>query len=891
VRATDGSYGSAVGVSSHTATSSYTYAPVLLMRVGPPGDEAIHLYSTYVDPSAGDTIACWRSVDDGATWTLQTADTGIVFTTTLGIRWLAGCYLPGGEVALFISYEDGTSTVARQFRSSDNGMSFTPVAASQSGRCVWSCVFAGGLAHVLYTRNDSGAKTNIVRLGSAQNPWADESDRLDSDVAADFVAGGCLVAESTGRIWARVCGENTNDVAVYRSDDYGASWTDAGSHDHANNFGPSFQSGVEVRGQTILYSTTYDGNAGTIDGDLFEVVYGGLTDATLSSIVALPNISWWPMQRLDQDGFSTTGDTGTPTRTLTDDYQETICTAGNAAQDARTVAVSTANHAVAARVVMRTMSGTGTIRVDAGATDVQVDVTSTQIRAYEVGSTAPSYTDHNASGGFIDIILAVRSADGRAVVLYRDFDRAERRSYTQLTTLSGLTTGTGIAVLYLLTSDPGTTRWKAVQAGVGQSFGGGMLDGVDRPDDLDGIPVAVTGWSYLGGGVFARADGGPFVVDGSSYTLPVTAKNPKAAVLPQVVPSPTNGLVTSSGGAATLRFTADAAAGSLSAYAPPGLWAVLLDGLVGIGDVDVYDDASGSVLGSFARIPWMYEMAGGVVRTDTTGPATAPDAYVRSNELAGWYLETANGKVRRIRGNTDGHFDGTDTGHGCTLFLDGFDGSETARGSGYLYPRRILFLLYGRGVRAMSQLRLVCASHTAFDAKHVGLVAAGPVQVMGRACDRTLSVSVEDGASLSVLPDGSTVRSALQSTRRRYEFGIGLDSHVDVSNVYLDMASLPDHVTVSAHASAKPAATRFATPLSVEGMYEQLDGRPFVFLPVIPRDTGTGNRAIAHVWNQALMAVYGRLVNTSRRTMVGGRRGVTGGAMWRSSTIAINEER
>lgn len=883
-RAVDGTWGSAVEMYSVTMESTPSYAPVLLMWHGPPTRRALLLFGTYVDPREGATVACWRSTDEGATWTLQTGDVGIT-VPAVGIRWLAGTSMSGTYMLLFTTQDSGSSSLVKQFESRDGGITMAQVGDNTASSVVWSVANVAGIAVVAHNR---GGNAKVVRISSSRRSWADEESEI-SISGMDYVAGMAILASPTGKLWLRIAGVGgASDGAVYTSTDNAATWTLEGTYDHAANFGPGISSACVLRGQQVVLHNQYDPSGPSVNGQLMEVAYGGIADVTLSSALSFPSVRYVPVQRLDEDGW-VTSDTLTPSRTLGADYSQIECPIATTAQDSRTIGASSAEYSLAARVVARSFAGIITLRFQAATTIVDVDLLPTQVRAYESGTTAPAYTTTHENNEFLDICVAVRSSDGTAAVYVRVEDGATDRAYTQLATLSGMASGgSGLALIRVLTPASGTARIRSVSAGVESSYGGGLTNGIDRPDDLEGIPIAATGYSYIGEGVHARSTGGPYPVDGTIYSVPVTSANPKASVLPQSNPSPSSGLVTSSGDACTLRFTGDYAAGTAQTLAPPGAWVAYLDGLVGVGDVTVYDTASGASIGSFSRPSIEYELQGSVLRVTTMGASTPPDAYVHIDEMAGWYFESANGKVRRIRSNTDGSFDGTDSGHAVTLFLDDFDGTESSVGTGYLYPSRMLIVIYQRGVRRMDQLRLELAAHTAFDGKQVGLVASGPLQLMGRGVDKTQSVSLEDGQTVTTLDDGTRSASGAASMRRRWEFGIGLDSVVDLRDVLEDMSTLPDHVDISDHASAKPAGTRHATPLSVQGLYSAAQRDPLVFLPSVARDDGAGDRAVCHIWRDCEGATYGRLMNSTRRTLTLGRQGRNG--MWRSSNIAIEEE-
>lgn len=465
------------------------------------------------------------------------------------------------------------------------------------------------------------------------------------------------------------------------------------------------------------------------------------------------------------------------------------------------------------------------------------------------------------------------------------------RAYTELTTITGMATGSALDnIIVTHTTGTGVTGYDLHLLTIGYAQKGsadGVLDGIDRPGDLDGIPLSATSFSYVGGGVAVRATGGPFVVDSSAWTVPVEGQHPKRETLPQVHPSPTSGLVTSSGGACTLRYTIATSGLDANTYARAGAFGVFLDGLYGIGNGTIYDGTTS--LGTISRGTLDYQLVGGIVRPQPSG-SNAPEVWVSENELAGWQFETADGQVRTIRTNTEGFLGISPSGVTAHLYLESFDNSEDDSGQGYIYPSRMLLIVDAQGTETFDQLVLTFDAHTAFSEKRVGLVAAGPIFPLGRGVDANIGLNLEGGAALQTQPLGTRHRLLAQPLRRRMEVAIGNLSHVDSGAlVYNDITQEPDYVRLSAHASARPAASRHGTPQAVRALYERAGRSPVVFLPTIPQAPASGDRLTQYLWRHTEGAIYGRLVSDFRKTMLQGRGGLRR-AGWRTTPLAIEEE-
>lgn len=898
-RSTAGVWSSASLVASY-ASSTYTWSGIALC-VDPTdtgtGVEPLLMYTQWVTArSGGTTIACFRSTDGGSTWTLQNADCCGAITTTAGIRVLCADRR-AGEVVLCATLEAGTSSAARQYLSADGGYTFELIYGPTARSTIWDIAGTPGGWLIVAVEYDSTNDRYAVRRGSlGRSLFLAQTASPDVEDVCDHYAGACFAQTADGRVVLLVSGTSTtgsaagHSVVDYVTTDYGSTWTEATRHGWGPNEYPGLLRAAEVRGQLIIVSTQHTVAATSYDGRLYEERRGGASDATVTQDAAATDLVWWPHKTLTDDGWTIT-DTGTVTRTRSRTLGELIEVAAASSSVSTRSYAGPAEIVAAGRWVARCVSGSNlTLIIKGGALAIAIDLTTTQIRAYEDGTGPGSWTDHGAGSSYLDIHAIIDPDIGEASVWYRTYTNGSEREYTLLETITGATTGTGTA--YLSVEVGASTDAYVLLACAGQSGTLGAIgaDGLTSPAELDGIRLSSTRYTYLGAGLSVTARGGPMVIDGSTWTIPITSTYRKAAMLPHVEPSPRRPWRSSSGAAQTIRLTPDYMQGGTS-YLTSQLIGVYLDGLVGVGQIGIYDTSAGSVVQTIdLRTAFSYELSGHVVRPAMSG-AAAEGPWLQPHEAAGWYFVDAGGKARRVRSNSGGSLESgaTETTARAALELEDIDGTETASGTGYLFPSRAMVHLHVQAWTALEQLRLVLSAHTEFSYKQIGILAAGPVHVIGRGFDRQMGLEVAPGQDVVTLPDGSRYAVSRRSRRRRLEVAVA-DSHVDIADVWSAGAS-PDYVIISDASGAHPAAARHGAPVLLEGALDAADGAPIVLLPRITYDsTGQSNkRAFVSIFRRCDGAIYGRVVNSYRRTQV--PMGVTMRSDgWRVSTITVEEE-
>lgn len=869
-RGIDGVWSSSSTLATWSNSSSFASAGVALVQT----PYEILAYTMGLSGRGGDSVQMLASKDSGATWVLQSSNVGIDVPAT-GVSWLVAVYIPGDQIVLWAT-DNAATKVVKQVVSYDRGASFDDTVSTTTG-WVFDAVFARGA--VVVARNVQG-NAELVSIGSGEQSHSTAT--VSVQVEAVAVGGGSLVVEPTEVVWARLGGIEASTTGVYvtQSTDGGVTWETLGEHTHALS-GPAYLAGTYSRGEQVCVVGGHDGT--TRDGRAVLYCYGGLGDLTLTDSTPLMAVHWGPVQTLESDLFAPADSGGTATRTLLADREEWFTDASTTASAPRLITVSTTADTLWAKVRLLVVSGTAVIRLDlgSGAGDIEVRLTSTAINVNN--APAPPPTTYTAAE-FIEVVIGYRALDGTGFAAWSaDPPDDGVREYTEITGLPTLTITSGVPSIDLGALPDSSVQWLMVAAG--EAFGGSVLfDGLDRPEDLAGVPLSSEGVAYIGSGLSVRGSG-RFGVGPDSYELSMTAPGPKPATLPQVEASPRKGLVTDSGDEIVLRYTLCPEVAGVATLMPPGAFGVYLAGLHGVGDVLIRNGAS-ETLGLFIRPSIDYTLSGSTLQTSSVSDKGS--LWVYEHELAGWYFEDDNGVARRIKGNTEGMLDiSSDHGHIATIELEDVDGTEAATGTGRLYPDRLLFLIYHRGDSpTLTEINLTMSAHTAFDRKEVGLVAAGPVHIMGRGIDYTDSATIEGGAGITRLEDGSSARSSRAPVRQRWEYQIGVDSVVDITDVRRTTHA-PDAVSLGATLDA----SRHGTPLSVQGLYRRLDGQPFVFLPTIPYDTtpDTGRGAVAATpWRDCFNASYGRIVGTSRRSNTLGDTNSRG--MMRSSTMTIEEE-
>jgi len=885
-----------------TTQTALLAGPVCGVCVVPDG--ALHAYVVATnDGGTTFTIDCYRSEDEGVSWLLQRRE---VDTGRVGGRWATGdTILPvrlrvasGAGTVLIMLTEESANVYTKQFFSSDGGFTFKYVNQT------------GGTGAAERRTNDlrwvAGAYLAIVSLSSGAEVRAFVSGTPQSDIlAADGFtvtasgsteAGSCVVWDGVGYPIVFL-----EEFAVPRwSTDWGETWigsTTAYGIRMSSTVGVCNAAAAVCRGQVIMVCNRWDGAAP--DDGIYEVRFGGVSAVTFGAEINGWSYAYTPLNTLNAAGW-TDSDTGAPTRTRSDRYGvNVVCGAGDTANNNRDITLTTAGVSGYFQAIARVNSSTNLtapirfgFRVpDAG---IYVELSTTQIRAYDETGAAPSWTSTGfAAGSYVQIVAVIDAGNTRARVWYRELSieaPGYERGWTALSAITGIADpGNDVRSRVRVGSDTDADILSlAVQYRVGESL---LSNGIAWSEH-SGIPLSAQTPSWAVGGASVSAINGPAVRDGTSYSIPASSPYTKRNLLPDYAPSPRVVWRSTATAAQDLRFTVDPdqEAAALVGSDAVGIY---LTGLVGCGSFDLYNAGS-----SVASVDLRTAFAGSrlsstspTVRPTVTGGAVA-GPWVAEGELVGGAIEFGSGDVRRITANTSGSLrSGPEIEHRCVITVEGIDGTESTSGTMYVHPPRALVIWYLRGSTNVNQIRLVFDSGDALGPdgyREIGTICAGPIRVLGRGWDRQTAHVTDSGRELVDHPDRSRSYVERGPMRRRAEVAI-VGSAWDVTQIR--RTSTADYVVVSDHASAVPSGTRYGDPLGIEGLFREWQAKPLVFLPSVPIETGSGAAVVAYtIGGWARDAIYGRIVSESiRREHAGvGAPGVS--EMYRIATLAVEEE-
>lgn len=816
-----------------------------------------------------------------------------------------------GTGLMLVSWDVAGTYTTLQYFSSDGGATWAAaVGAGLSDSVVHDLVFVGGLfVAIVDNRSLTPDQWQVYRTGQAsQDVFASTAVALTAGSPLPTDEGGaCLVADERGRIVAYVTDDTTEAIGGYVSEDYGASFDlpAFGSLPLDGSGGTAVVAGAGLagllhRGTAVLVSSAWDGAA--VSGGLYELRCGGAASVTMSTDIDGWKYFYIPTDDLVDFGWAAT-DTGAPTITRSEDTgQSIVCGAGDTASRRYTEALAAASYSGWFAACVRVTAGTATLNFRAPGAGVLVEVTSTQIRAYDETGAAGSWTSHGASAAteYVEVLACVNEPDAQAAVWWRVVDRqapAESRAYTELATLTSLGAA-GNDARHWISATVSTTvhvLWAGVQYADATYP---LISAGQEAEDLAPLLLSAAGPTYAGAGASLRAIGGTSYPDGETYTSDVTSVYARGNIDPRVEPSPrrpwrSSGSTSSPlSSTTTFRHTLDpsgGATGSLSGSDVIGIW---LDRLVGVPEVRI-EDAGGIIATLDLRQAITYQREGSTVRPTSAAGTAVQRPWVAPDELAGGYVQFATGDIRRISHNTAGAL--TDTGtpgeHRCTIWVEGVDGTEGASGSGYIWPPRTLILWYQRGSQASIlsyiDVRLLSTSAIGPEGyREIGVCAIGRVEFLGLGVDRTMSVAPDSGFDIETMPDRSTVRTERGPVQRTVEIAI-VDTWRDVQQVRGSGVS-PDYVVASEHASAYPAAARHPDPFVLEGLAREVDGSPVVWLPRVPVESGSGSAFATYWYGWGYGAVYGYLSHGRRDQLAVGQVLVNDG--YRMNTVTITEE-
>jgi len=921
-------------------TNSATGHPLHSCIVKLPGDRLLLLASWDELASSGVQVRAWLSVDDGATWTLQTEAClpAYIDTTTTTVRRLRAAYY-GGQVLLVLAVRVPTVTVPDtlwQYASIDDGMSFTLVEAV-SGTDAAS-VHTGG-AHDVYAIPDVGF--GVVYCGSSRTAWGANSETLSKRIGSAFsrwtdvdpVQVGLLAPASTLSVGnqlsddTELCASVDDDGQVYafapnsgnssrvrpaRSTD-GATWSVLGqalnlvhSVDYAGERPASmtcaWYAGACHLVHAVDSTTTYDAQLG-------DAVLAGYTAATLPMLPAVQSggdysagsyNTWAPYWDPSVIGWTTTT-VGAPTTTLTGGAMQISAGLAEVRRYTHTRTVPlTVGHTVQALWEVDCDSGTAS-DVDLEASDgtntykLRVRVTTTQVLAIDLqtGATLMTYARTASEYVHIRAWLTHAGSTAKATVWVDEVDGPYGilRGYIRM--LNGASLGTFGATaaaqsVKLGQTGQGVSNWRycAVQYSSQMS----SPQGLSIPTDLNGRDYSTRALT-LSQGLRVRAVGGPSAL-ADTWTIAARYGHGIDA-LASTSPSVTWQSV-GTASAQVFVWETDASAANISPLMGPvgalylggtNFRTATLEGRNAFGvwvSIGTWDASAGQ-----AGLKWTRR--GNTIYPDTT--ASTGTYWYPHGMLDGarFTFDTAAGPVRAIQYQTEGAWTNAATKHArATLYgdvsavaLSGTAGAFLATGG----------LLVWNNDPSYSAYRLtIPVQQVAEDHYEIGVVIIGHLAVFGRRYSWGRTLTSEPNVELRTGANGRRTSQVLGPTRRAVEFG--WTDAADQSAFGVDQTTTtPDYFLASSTGTPEAAAAKMDGPALMRGIVEHLEGAstPIVYCAYLPRVALGTTQMVVH----PDLHLYGRIVSdVSIETVQGAEwNGVgTTGEMVRTSNIRIEEE-
>lgn len=809
-----------------------------------------------------------RSTDDGETWAIHSM--GALRWSTTAPRVLRATVTKGQVIALYASIGTTTGTRVSSWTSID-GAIWTPrdvaLGASVDGLVVWDARTIRGTVWLVVEYGSGGSSTGLG--------YVDVDPTVGIDTAAitlvlalgtdeDWIAGGAIAEDPASDTGLYILAAPTGSIWRVRSDeDRLASPLDGGSGQVA--------AGQIAWWRGALCSVSTRRETATISGDCIEVRIGGQSDLT------------W-MRDLDRYGDDTppTGWTaidsginnvwpngdlggGTVTRSYARATGQRIQT------DASVTAVHGPSYGTPRRMVImgwRLRVAAGTARVSLAATDgssswsVTVDITGTQIRAYDATGTASSYTPH---GGDAAEYMTIHAA----LYVYADGGSASARVYwsTGGETYPRQTTGRLLVSGISSTAASTTTRSQLrvqpssdvytlwVWAGSRQRLSPYQLPSQGQPYDVAGVPLSGGSVRYLADGLRARVTGVPVAVDGVEHDVYITGPRPREAIDPFRAPSPRQVWRMPADVDQVIRLTP--AEGATQRHTHTAAWVLYLAGLRSVPSIQIEGGTIATTTRDL-RTAVEYEEEGWTVRPATTGSRVLGQ-WVGEGDLVGSAFELSDGTVRTITANSAGALtSGTVSEHRAVITLDGTAAGTS--GTGYIWPREVAIQLQHATLTPHDAEYVITIPDTVDTVtgetyREIGILALGPAHLLGIAPDRTMAWEARLGDDLAEQVDGSVSVISRRPPVDRVEFAWVASPH-EVTDMHgpRSSASSPDYVTTSW--LEEPSGV--ADPVEAVRSMVRTHGRHPLILASLPAtDPDDGVTVIGPVpWRQGVYLVH-----------------------------------
>lgn len=853
IRAADGTWGTA---SNPTGIDTALGIAVVGGRNGD-----VYLYTVVPRRGSGSsgaeyTIQVMRY--DGTSWTVQSED-ALVAGAELGsdVRRICVARAPDGETMLFVTQDTGTNSEVRQFWS-PKGIVFYERGEVRARMTVWDAVHAQQAFHILTSQQDDGTDDPLVyrRAGASGTELSNTTAvEISSDWDHDY--GAAIDADADGTLYVAGC-TLSSGVVGYRSIDGGTTWGDFGASGGVGG-GPtianSTAASTERPDQIAMRIVRREAIAvlrASSDDFLIEATFGGDMDVTVAPDIDRGSDSaWLPLVLLKSSGYTAVADSGgTPTRILSPTLGELCtCAAGVTANYYRSSGTSSTQTCAGMDAIVRVTtdnSGAGGISLKLGNNDqtCRCDITTTGIRIYKNGGSAPSYTNHGASEYLWLRLVIARSGVNQATarVYYRPYT-PERPWTTSELSVAMVLAGSG-------SNEAGITVHPESSAYIR------MLKHYDARRDLTAARTGVTGptdlapvyigpsLSYLTGEVYARVVRGVPLIDGVTHTATRTSVYAADNMLPLKVPSPQQEW-RSADASSSQTFTIT--------LTHPDRAPLIGMALLNLRNVTAWTwvakNAAGTQVGAgtgTVDLDLSYDSVGTNSVVGAYSGADVQGRWFRDNELVGCTFELASGQVRTVTGNTSGTLASGSTAaeHRAVLYLDGANDGASA-GAGLLHLRNIVKVALIDDEVATVEIAL--SGDSTGDDIRCGCMMVGRFYALPRVPDLSNVSAIDSGVNVTTLSDGRRYSAREANDRRRLELSwVGSwhemrqalnDTEPNVSTGAARGAVSPDYI-VHAEDGGVPVGDRWALPLVLEGIYTRAAGEVVYWVPRYVQDDG-----------------------------------------------------
>jgi hypothetical protein len=778
----------------------------------------------YVGDADGHSI--YFSDDEGDTWATYARNVLLTAPSGATPHRMRMAYLPGGEVVLIWTADDGAGTKLSQYVSTDLGTSFTLVGS------VWTSI--GGDPELLVTRTGTvllfTIASNLPYCRSVASPF----DSLE-DATAVAIDGSQTVSEITGYVdfdnvvyaIARSYSGNADQVLIWRSKDEGATWEkfDHGilqTHD-ASTYPTTFTAVPSVGSGWLVHQWV---GAGDEDLSVGVIRLGGYSSVVLdesedstktddakrlsfgpTSLTATRG-QWIPIDLPHEIG-TTWSHTGSGD-TLTDGGVRITTTAGTSGHWTFGAGLGTADNAVATALFNCTANGSTSstlagyeLQIANGSTydhkiAVRASTTGFAVADLNAGTTLATVTVSMTAMMEIETCLRRTSSGSRVEVRYRrPYETLWTVAYQGAPSPAGSPAATGSFKWGngITAAGAATTNWRMVQvlAGVADSSGKVWvaLDSTAASTlghsaiigrTLTGLPYPL-GDLAADGVTYVRGTDGPGYVD-ETYSVPVEHDYGAEHILAPYSPSPRRKWKATGTSEVIFTFVLDEGNETVlpsrthAIFAsginfPTWYWEASLDGntWLGLGTYNGTVDFSGL----------SYTLTGNVLRPNTATTAAA-GRYIHRGEFVGASVNLGSGKVRRILRHTEGIWSQANGKH-AEFILEGIDGTEPNSGTCSIVAHTGVLIVHGQdGVWPYYRIRIPASQMTASGVYEAGLFLPGGFQPLGQ--------EWAWGSSREYAPNARSTTSRSGTVRRRKlgpvlpSISVSWTDGVDTSPIY-----------------------------------------------------------------------------------------------------------